>query len=331
MNTNDQQADSFFDPVLDGDAGQIDNDAYGRDPQQQQDEPGRSTGNDDDRQHDPDRTNSDAGNDGGDTPASNAADANEDEDFYWDGERLDSPTSEVTPQSNDSDLVKQLRSVIKDQRDQLRDKNLRLPEPSQANAAPATSLPPRPRLEDEDVNWDEDVLAEKMESWYQAKANHDAQQKTVQQQQEALQNTFNERKEAYKQRIAKGTLRGYEAAETQVAGALPAEIQSALILYAERPEHVVMALSRNPDLLERAQKITDPVSLGMLIGEIQTRAQKKLPATKRDTVTSAPSDPRGRSNGPVRDMEAARERARKTGDYTEVHKLNAAAKARKNK
>lgn len=314
---NDQQADMHFDPDLDG--GAIDNDAYGQQADTRK----------------PLETSKPNANDDAEIPGGDAnqpgEELHEEEEFYYDGKPLVSPTSEEDTTDADSDLVKKLRGTIKQQRDQLRDRNLSLPQPQ--GAAPQNAqmqLPPMPKLEDEGIDYDSDLYAQKVGEWYQQKAQVEAQNRSAEEAQKALQATFDQRKAAYKERIGKSKIRGYEDAEAFVSGELHQNVQAALILHAERPEHVVLALARNPELMAKAKSITDPIQLGMLIGEVQakTKAMPKAP----NSAGGAPSDPKGGSAGAgLRTLEALHEEAVKTGDFTRYlsAKRSRAASAKK--
>lgn len=304
---NDQNNNGLFDGMDNG--GAVDNDAYGQPEQQQKpdttDE--ENDGSDDD----------DQGEEGGKQPPESTED--EEEEFYWDGEALASPTS-TTDDGADSDtpLVKQLRQTIKDQRAKMRDMGVQAPTAQQQAAAPAT-LPPYPTMADEGIDYDPDIFQAKVKEWHETEARVKAQTEQQQRAQSELQSRFDERKTAYKDRVASLKIRGYEDAEEFVAGEVSREIQTALILHAERPEFVVLALARNPDLLKKAKEITNPVELGVLIGKVEAKA-KALPKGK-STAKGAPANPRGGGNGQIRDLDAELDKARNSGDYTRVIQL----------
>lgn len=314
MNTTDNQADQHQNDEADvfaglGDAGAVDNDAYGKEPAapaaQEHDDTDADDSDDDENQPEPKKS------------AEPAED--EEEEFYWDGAPLESPTGkEEDGEADDTPLIKQLRQTIKEQRTQLRDKNIT--PPAAATQAPAAvELPPYPKMEDEGIDWDPEIFAQKVREWHQTEAQVKQQQEQLQKSQQQMLATFDERKASYKQRVAKMKIRGYEDAEAFVAGELDNGVQTALILHADRPEMVVLALARNADLMKQAKEINDPVKLGVLIGTIQAKA-KAMPVAKRD-VKGAPANPRGTGASQLGDLESEIAKANKTGDYTRVIQL----------
>lgn len=325
MNTTDNQADKdqtdggLFDGMDSGDA--VDNEAYGQaKPPAEQQTPDEENGDSD---------NDDQDENGQQTPPVNPED--EEEEFYWDGQPLASPTS-TTDDGADSDtpLVKQLRQTIKDQRAKMRDMGVQAPTAQQQQAAAPVTLPPFPTMEDDGIDYDPEIYARKVKEWYETEASVKAQTEQQQRAQSELQTRFDTRKAAYKDRVAAMKIRGYEDAEEFVAGEVSSGVQTALILHAEKPELVVLALAKNPDLLKKAKEITDPVQLGMLIGMVEAKA-KTLPKGKSN-VKGAPANPRGGGNGQIRDLDAEFDKARNSGDYTRVialKKQKAAATAKK--
>lgn len=299
---------------LGGEAGAVDNDAYGR---QNDDQQQSQNTNDDNDDSDTDGDQQDGQQQQRQT---DQQDDDEEEEFYWDGKPLASPTSaEDDGDANDTPLIKQLRQTIKDQRAQLRDKGLTPPAVQQQQTAAPATLPPFPKMEDDGIDYDPDVYQQKVREWYETEGRVKAQQQQQEQQQQQLLTTFNERKQAYKDRVTSMKVRGYEDAEAFVAGEISQEVQTALILHAEKPELVVLALARNPELLKQAKGITDPVKLGMLIGTVEAKA-KALPKGK-NPVKGAPPNPRGNGNGQLRDLDAEIEKARNSGDYSRVIQL----------
>lgn len=321
MHTNDNTADNDNIDLDQGD-GAINNDAY------------RAELNETDTDNDSDNTEIEdgEGDNDGENRQKKPEDANDDEEdeFYWDDKPLASPTSNDDGDAADTPLVKQLRQTIKEQRKELRDKRIALPDPAGSTAAQELTLPPKPKMEDDGIDFDPDTFQAKVDEWYELKAKVEQQQTQQTTQQQKLVETFNEKKAAYKERIGTLKVRNYDDAEAFVAGEISQEMQSAIILHSDRPEHVVLALARNPDLMKQIKSVTDPVTLGVLIGTIQAKA-KAMPKGKSG-VKGAPSDPRGSGKGQIRDLDSEIDKARGSGDYTRVIELKrqkTAAQAKK--
>ncbi|MCP4832503.1 MAG: hypothetical protein GY886_09855, partial [Gammaproteobacteria bacterium] len=113
-------------------------------------------------------------------------------------------------------------------------------------------------------------------------------------------------------------LKGYEEAEQVVTQSLPIEKQNLIIAESTKPALVAYALGKNPDLLKQFADAKNPVEVGRILGMIESKVNVvKKPKPKSNVAPSL-----GNAGTPSsRGLEAALEKARKTGDYTAYRKL----------
>lgn len=242
------------------------------------------------------------------------------EEFTFDGQPLGDPNA-VEDGANDSELVKKLRAQLREQSRQLKQQS------TQQQAKPTTSLdnlPPKPQLGDEGIDWDESKLSEKMDEWYKLKAEAEAHQATQQEKAQQFQTRLQERGKVYQQERATAIkkMAGYEEAEQIVAG-LPEPLQAALLLNSQKPTLTVMALARNEKLRQEIEDAynNDHIRLGYLIADIDRRAGT-APKVKKD-VNGAPQVKGNGGAKNIGQLEAAKEKARSSGNWDDYFELKA--------
>lgn len=241
--------------------------------------------------------------------------------FLFDGKPLESPSNtfdDLTQETeSDTDLVKKLRQTLKEQRKEMREKGVSQAAP--AAPAPVIELPPYPSMEDEDVLYDPEAFQKKVKAWHETEAKANAQKAEAERTQQALVSTFNARKDEYKKRVSALNVRGYAEAEQFVSQSVSTGIQTAMLLHTDKPELVVLALARNPELLKAVQGVQDPVALGVMLGRIEAKART---APKGNTnVKGAPASPRGNNGTELGNLDKEIEKARESGDYSRVIQL----------
>ncbi|RNW28982.1 scaffolding protein [Citrobacter werkmanii] len=241
------------------------------------------------------------------------------QEFYFGDEKLDSPTSE---EAKDPALVKHLRSTIKEKDREL--KELRRLSTQPAQQQPVISQPPvMPKLTDPGIDYDEDLLQEKLEQWAKDNDQYKEQQRVIKQQQEMLNEQLKAKVTNYQQRVKSLKVRGFADAEQIVREEIPVSIQDAILLEAEKPEMVVLALGRNAELRKQLAETTNPVALGRLLERIESKA-KTMPKAKTNAATTP--EVKGSNGAVINNLDKLKAKALETGDWTPYF---AAKKAKK--
>ncbi len=187
-------------------------------------------------------------------------------------------------------------------------------------AAPTENKPvelgPKPSLAGFD--FDEEKYEAALEDWHARKrkiaAEVEAQELAKRKQQQEWEQrviAYNASKEALK-------VRDYDEAEFNVQEILDVTQQGIIMHAASNPALIVYALGKNPKRAKELAAITDPVRFAVAIGEMQkadiTMTTRKAAPPPEKTVESG-----GKKTGAADStLERLREKAEKTGDYTEV-------------
>lgn len=268
------------------------------------------TENDTENSEDDDHENGDVETEEGD---------DSEQEFYFGDEKLDSPTSE---EAKDPALVKHLRSTIKEKDREL--KELRRLSTQPAQQQPVIAQPPvMPKLTDPGIDYDEDLLQEKLEQWAKDNDQYKEQQRVIKQQQEMLNEQLKAKVTNYQQRVKSLKVRGFADAEQIVREEIPVSIQDTILLEAEKPEMVVLALGRNAELRKQLAETTNPVALGRLLERIESKA-KTMPKAKTNAATTP--EVRGSNGAVINNLDKLKAKALETGDWTPYF---AAKKAKK--
>lgn len=232
---------------------------------------------------------------------------------------------------DDTDGMKRLRGVIRQYKQQLRERDRNSASPAAAMIPAASEFTePEPQLQDEGIDFDPAKFSEAWKEWNSKKAEHEAGQARRQQKAEELQNTLLERQQTYmaaKAEIVK-KYPHYVQAEKTAMEHLPDMLQATLLLHSENPTMLVLAVGSNKKLRDQLlASQSDPIALGKLIGTIDAKA--RLAPRKRNSASPVP-EVRGESGkgSAVANLEAELEKARKTNDYTTVIRLQRQIKAR---
>lgn len=241
------------------------------------------------------------------------------QEFYFGDEKLDSPTSE---EAKDPALVKHLRSTIKEKDREL--KELRRLSNQPAQQQPVIAQPPvMPKLTDPGIDYDEDLLQEKLEQWAKDNDQYKEQQRVIKQQQEMLNEQLKAKVTNYQQRVKSLKVRGFADAEQIVREEIPVSIQDTILLESEKPEMVVLSLGRNAELRKQMAETTNPVALGRLLERIESKA-KTMPKAKTNAAITP--EVRGSNGAVINNLDKLKSKALETGDWTQYF---AAKKAKK--
>ena len=269
------------------------------------------------------------------------ADADDDDEngelsiLLGDDDLQDSPSGsdddDDADRDDDTDGMKRLRGVIRQYKQQLRERDRNSASPAAAMIPAASEFTePEPQLQDEGIDFDPAKFSEAWTEWNSKKAEHEAGQARRQQKAEELQNALVERQQTYlaaKAEIVK-KYPHYVQAEKTAMEHLPDMLQATLLLHSENPTMLVLAVGSNKKLRDQLlASQSDPIALGKLIGTIDAKA--RLAPRKRNTGSPVP-EVRGENGkgSAVANLEAELEKARKTNDYTTVIRLQRQQKAR---
>ena len=257
-----------------------------------------------------------------DEPAENESDGNEEEQE----EDLVITIGDDEPEEEEvraPQWVKDLRKKNKEDQRRIRE----LEEKLAAKEQPETPrLGKKPTLEDHDFDTDsyESALAE----WYDQKREVEKQERAIQEQQEAQQKAWQRRLDAYsesKSELSK-KVADFEDAELSVSEVLDVTQQGIIVHGASDATKLIYALGKNPRRLKELSEIKDPVQFAFaaarLEADIKMKPKKAPPAPEKKVTGAAP-----KGSSMDAQLERLREKAAKTGDFSEVHAYKRKMKA----
>lgn len=173
----------------------------------------------------------------------------------------------------------------------------------------------KPKLEDFD--YDADAFESALFQWKDKKAEADAVARKEREQEEARRQRFQERHEAYTSAKSGLGAKDFEDAEESVIETLSEAQQNIILVHAKRPELVVYALGKNPEIMDRLANSEDVVAFAYQLAQLE--ASMRVPGAMRKP---APEKRLKGGKGPAlsadKQLEKLEAEAERTGDRTKV-------------
>ena len=255
----------------------------------------------------------DTGGDEGDVESTEKAEGGEDADEATEETVVsfgDEEGGEVAA-ADDTQWIKELRQRNRDQNKEISE----LKREREQYVQPAMALGPRPTLEDAD--YDAEVYEEQLTGWLEQKARIDNeawQQENVQQE---AATAWQGKLSAYENASSVFEKEAYVEAEDTVKMSLNAAQQSLMVhLLGAKLAPLIVGLGKNKTELSELAKIKDVPLFAAAIG----RLESKMKVSKRKPTTQPEVRIAASGGGVTTDstLDTLREKAAKTGNYTEV-------------
>jgi hypothetical protein len=181
------------------------------------------------------------------------------------------------------------------------------------------TLPPKPKMSDSDIDYDEEKFEAARDAWDAKKREIDSWEADQQAAQEARQKAVQAVQENYAKSKQALKVKDFQDAEDEVVGVLDQVQQSILMAGAQNPGAMVYALGKTPKKLQELASIKDPVKFAVAVGKLETEVK----VTKRTSTKPAPETTvKGGGNTSSATSKATLERleaeAARTGDRSKV-------------
>ena len=204
--------------------------------------------------------------------------------------------------------VKKVRSINKEQAREIKRLKRELEQKSEAeNPKPAKMV--KPTLKD--FKYDSTKFEEALEQYYE-------QQREEKERTRAAEAAWKEKQDHYVSLKQKHNFKDFEFSEEIVTDSLDATQQGIIVQGAEEPALLVYALGKNPKRLQELSEIKDPVTFAFKLAKLEAQLKvtsRKAPKPEKRVTTAAPGGISGSSD---KTLDRLREKAAKTGDYSEV-------------
>lgn len=242
-------------------------------------------------------------------PASGSADADDvddDEIIVTIGDEAPADAAEETP------VIRDIRKKLREAEKRAKAAERMLSEKQSGGDLPALREKPTPLG---DYYSDEDFATD-LEKWFAEKAAHDQAAREQTETRKKADEQWAQKVQTYTAKKAALKVKDYNDAESAVIDALPEVHQSILVAHSQDPALLVYAIGKNESKLAELSKITNPVEFGYEIG----RLESQLKVTNRKPKSSPESKVSASGGAPAissRKLDALKEKAQETGDYTE--------------
>ncbi|HEX7891464.1 MAG TPA: hypothetical protein VF522_19085 [Ramlibacter sp.] len=189
----------------------------------------------------------------------------------------------------------------------------------QPGAQQKPTLPPKPKMSDSDIDYDEEKFEQARDAWDVKKRELDSWEANQQAAANAQEERARKANEAYSASKSSLKVKDFGEAEDAVAAAIPEDWRQAILKTGPRnPGALVYALGKNPKRLQELASIKDPVKFAVAIGKLETEVK----VTKRTSTKPAPETTVRSQGGASGNSKATLERleaeAERTGDRSKV-------------
>ena len=177
-------------------------------------------------------------------------------------------------------------------------------------------LPDRPKFED--FAYDEDKYEAALSEWHSNKLKHESKQQQERQKAEAVQQQFEERRQAYHTRKSEIAQKAPDMAEAEelVTAMFDETKQGILLTAADDPAQLIYALGKNPKKLQDLASIDDPIRFTAEAAKLEAR----MKVTKRTPTATPERKVQGSASATSSEnhLERLRKEAEQSGDYSKV-------------
>lgn len=233
-------------------------------------------------------------------------------------EPVDIEEAEVPPAEPKAEAPEWVKQLRKDHREVVR-KNRELEAKLSAVAGvdlkPVTVLGPKPQLED--LEFDHEIYAEKLESWIEQKKEIEANKKNLENEKLAQQQAWQTKLDTYANAKNDLKLGDFEEAEETVKDYLSIVQQGIILQTSKAAAKLVYALGQDTDNLKLLSKISDPIMFAFEVSKIEERVLKMSNKTSAPPPEKALKGAAGLVSSDSK-LEKLRADAHATGDMSKL-------------
>lgn len=222
----------------------------------------------------------------------------------------------VEPKLEAPEWVKQLRKDHREAVRKNRELEAKLSTVAGADLKPVTVLGPKPLLED--LDFDHEVYAEKLESWIEQKKEIEANKSKLESEKLTQQQAWQSKLDIYSNSKADLKFSDFEESEETVKDYLSIVQQGIILQASKSAAKLVYALGQNSEQLKALSKISDPILFAFEIAKIEERLSKM---SNKSTAPPPEKTIRGSTGGVAGSdskLEKLRDEAQRTGDMSKL-------------
>jgi hypothetical protein len=230
-------------------------------------------------------------------------------------------------EEKDESLVTQLRKIAREKTKRLKELERELG--LVKNGGKLDELGPEPTIENPTGNpadeYDTEKFKQAYSAWIKKKAEHEKRAEAQKNQERQAQEQWNSRLAEYGKQKSSIRVADYDEAESEVTNILSEAQQSVLVKAAKNSALMVYGLGKNRKLLEELSKKTDLVEFTWAAAQLEMKMQ----SNKKPSVPPPEKTVSGGRGAPAggRNLDSLKEKAGKSGDWTEYLAAKRKAKA----
>ena len=212
--------------------------------------------------------------------------------------------------------VKELRKSVREKDRKIKELESKISQYQPKEQSQTTVLRQRPKLSDDNIDFDEDKLDAEMEKWVIEKSRHEEHKRQQQDQAEQQRLAFQGKIDAYTSAKKSLKVSDFEDAEEVVLQSFSDVQQGIILQYSKNPAVLVYAIGKSKTRADELAKISDHVEFAIKVTELERELKimpkKTLPSPERTLNAS------GKRVSVDSKLESLRAKADKTGDYTQL-------------
>ena len=212
--------------------------------------------------------------------------------------------------------VKELRKSVREKDRKIKELESKINQYQPKEQSQTTVLRQRPKLSDDNIDFDEDKLDAEMEKWVIEKTRHEEHKRKQQDQAEQQRLAFQGKIDSYTSAKKSLKVSDFEDAEEVVLQSFSDVQQGIILQYSKNPAVLVYAIGKSKTRADELAKISDHVEFAIKVTELERELKimpkKTLPSPERTLNAS------GKRVSVDSKLESLRAKADKTGDYTQL-------------
>ena len=165
--------------------------------------------------------------------------------------------------------VKNLRRETKEKARRIKELEQELAKRNTPQVQDDEVLPPKPSLDDDGIDYDQEKYDEAMEQWRNKKQAIENRKKEAQQAQEQAQQEWQAQVQGYEEKKKQLKVKDFDIAEDNVKNTLNVVQQAIIIKGASNPEQVIYALGKNPSKAKELANINDPIKFAFAVANLE--------------------------------------------------------------
>lgn len=184
-------------------------------------------------------------------------------------------------------------------------------------AAQPQRVDPGPKPTLSGCDYDEDVLNQKLDAWYESKRRADDFERETQRRQQQIDDRWRQKMRTFEEKKQSLKVKDWEDIDLAVTSTLNPHQQAMIISGADNSALLFYALGKNQKKLKDLAAIEDPIQFAFAVAKVEAslKVTERKPAVQPEKTISSGGAP---MTSPDKTLERLRAEAERTGDNSKV-------------